>query len=153
MKKETIIQNDYTSLIALEAMIESSMKTIGGRRVMLCSDVAKLYHVTAEYLYKQVAKNKDRFPKTFMFKLNSKEQVMYKGEKYLYVFTEQGILMAGGQLKSEQAIKIHLQLIRYFVQLFNQALKNKSIMEKLEPHIKGEKIFDVLKQMLKKHNI
>lgn len=147
MNKKGNSKNDFTSLIALEAMIENSMKSIRDKRVMLTSDVAKLYHVTPEYLYKQVMKSKDRFPKTFMFKLNLKELHMYKGEKYPYVFTEQGILMAGGRLKSEQAVKIHVQMIRYFVQLFNQALKEKALIEKLEVLTKGEKIFDVLKEM------
>jgi len=148
MKKS--LKTDYTSLIALEAMIEISIKTVRGKRIMLSSDVAKLYHVTPEYLHKQVSKNIDCFPKTFMFKLNSKELAAFKGEKFPYAFTEQGILMAGGKLKSEQAIKIHVQLIRYFVQLFNQALNNKSLLEKLESLTDGEEIFDVLKQMLKK---
>ncbi|TAL63375.1 MAG: ORF6N domain-containing protein [Bacteroidetes bacterium] len=153
MKRETITQNDYTSLIALEAMIESSMKKIRGKQVMLSSDVAKLYHVTPEYLHKQVKKNIDRFPKEFMFKLNLKELAMFKEEKFPFVFTEQGILMTGGSLKSEQAIKIHVQLIRYFVQLFNQAVKDVSLMEKIETLTKGEEIFDALKKMLKKQNL
>ena len=144
------LKNDSTSLIALEAMIESSMKTIRGKRVMLSSNVAEIYHVSAEYLHKQVSRNIDCFPKTFMFKLNSKELALIKGEKFPYAFTEQGILMAGGKLKSEQAIKIHVQLIRYFVQLFNHVLNTKSLLEKLESLTEGEEIFDVLKQMLKK---
>lgn len=117
---------------------------------MLSSDVAKLYRVTPEYLHKQLKKNIDRFPKEFMFKLKPKALSSFKEEKFPHVFTEQGILMVGGSLKSEQAIKIHVQLIRYFVQLFNQTLKDVSLLKKLEPHIKGEKIFDVLKEMFKK---
>ncbi len=144
------IKKDYTSLIALEAMINSNMKTIRGKQVMLNSDVAKLYHVSPEYLHKQVMKNIDRFPREFMFKLNPKELVMYKDEKFPNAYTEQGILMAGGRLESEQAIKIHLQMIRYFCSLFNQVLNDLSLLEKLEALTKDEKIFDVLKQMLKK---
>ena len=150
MNKKENPKNDYTSLIALEAMIESSMKTIRGEKLMLNSDVAKLYHVSQEYLHKQVKKNIDCFPKEFMFKLNSKEQALFKEEKYPYVFTEQGILMAGGKLKSEQAIKIHVQFVRYFVQLFNQALNEKSLLKTLESLTEGEEIFDTLKQMIKK---
>lgn len=82
-----------------------------------------------------------------MFKLNQKELALFKDEKFPYVFTEPGILMAGGNLKSEQAIKIHIQFIRYFVQLYNQALNNISLLEKIEPLTKGEKIFDVLKEI------
>lgn len=150
MEKRINDKNDYTSLIAIEAMIESSMKTIRGMRVMLSSDVAKLYHVTPEYFYKQVQKNIDRFPKEFLFKLKSNELVMFKEEKFPYVFTEQGILMSGGILKSEQAIKIHVQMLRHFMQLFNQATKQSDLIKKLDALTKGEKIFDTLKEMLKK---
>ena len=143
-------QNDYTSLIALEAMIESSMKIIRDKHAMLCSDVAKLYHVTPDYLLKQVKKNADRFPKEYFFKLKPKEKLSFPTEKYPYAFTEHAILMLGGVLKNEEAIKIHIQVIRHFVKLFNQALKDVTLLEKLEPHIKDDKIFDVLKEMLKK---
>ena len=114
------LRNDSTSLIVLEAMSESCMKTIRGKRVMLSSNVAEIYPVSVEYLHKQVSRNIDCFTKTFMFIFNSKELAVNKGEKFPYAFIEQGILMAWGKLKSEQAIKIHVQLIRYFVQLFNQ---------------------------------
>ena len=145
------IKKDYTSLIALEALIESSMKVIRSKRVMLSSDVAKLYHVSQEYLYKQVNKNLDCFPKDFMFKLNAKEQALFKGEKFHYVYTEQGILMAGGKLNSEQAIKIHMQLISYFIQLFDKAIKDMPLMEKLQPLIGEEKILKILKEMMKEN--
>lgn len=51
-----------------------------------------------------------RFPSDFMAELN-------KGE---YVFTEPGILMLGGLLKSERAIKAHLQFIDYFIHLAHE---------------------------------
>lgn len=139
--------NDSTSFIALEAMVERNMKTIRGKRAMRSSDVAKLYHVSQEYLHKQVSKNIDCFPKTFMFKLNPREQAMFAREKFPYAFTEQGILMAGGKLKSKQAIKIHIQFIRYFVQLFNQALKDVTLKEELEKLTKDERVFDILSKM------
>lgn len=143
-------KNNYTSLIALEAMMNSNMKTIRAQQVMLGTDVAKLYGVSLEELNKQIKKNSHRFPKEFMFKLTPEELAVFKGEKFPCVFTEQGILMTGGTLKSEQAIKIHVQLVRYFVQLFNQALNDIALSKELEPMIKDEKIFEVLKQMAKK---
>lgn len=142
-------ENDYTSLIALEAMIESSFKTIRGKRVMLCSDVAKLYRVSPDVLLKQVKKNIDRFPEEYFFKLKANEEKLFQTEKYPYAFTEHTILMMGGVLKSKEAREIHIQVICYFVQLFNRALKDASMLQKIEPHIKGDKIFDVLKEMLK----
>ena len=140
-------EKDYTSLIALEAMMNYHMKTIRGQQVMLGTDVAKLYGVDTEELYKEIKKRFNRFPNEFMFKLTAKELVKFNGEKFPYAFTESGIIMAGGSLKSEQAIKIHIQLINYFVELFNRALNDASLSKKLGPIIKDEKIFNVLKQI------
>ena len=144
---KTPLKDDSTSFIALEAMIECSMKTIRGKRAMLSSDIAKLYHVSPEYLHKQVSKNMDCFPKSFMFKLNPKELAMFDEEKFPYAFTEPGILMAGGKLKSEQAVKIHIQFIRYFVHLFNQALKDVTLNKELGKLTNDEKVFDLLIRM------
>ncbi|MCK5583950.1 MAG: ORF6N domain-containing protein, partial [Elusimicrobiales bacterium] len=40
---------------------------------ILDSDLAKLYEVTTKRLNEQVKRNKDRFPKDFMFRLNEQE--------------------------------------------------------------------------------
>lgn len=55
--------------------------------------------------------------------------------------------MAGGKLKSKQAIKIHVQFVRYFVQLFNQALNDANLSEELRELFQGESIFEVLQAM------
>ena len=72
-------------------MIENNMKTIRGKRAMLHSDLAKLYQVSPEYLNKQVSKNSDCFPETFLLKLTPQELNAFKGEAFPYAFTEQGI--------------------------------------------------------------
>ncbi len=38
-----------------------------------------------------------------------------------YAFSEPGIIMLGGLLKSERAIKAHVQFIDYFVRLANES--------------------------------
>lgn len=153
MMTKVIVQNDYTSLIALEAMVNDGMKTIRGKRVMLHSDIAKLYSVSPEYLRKQVIKNITRFPEDFMIELTPDELSLQKAEIFPFAYSESGILMAGGLLKGRQAIKIHLQLMSYFVQLFNQVLSDSSLSEKLENHTKDEEIFVLLKKMLKRQNL
>jgi hypothetical protein len=76
----------------------------------------------------QVKRNADRFPDDFVFLLNDaeKEQVVancdhlqnLKFSRNLpYAFTEHGALMAANLLKSEQAAKISVYVVRAFVKL------------------------------------
>ena len=71
---------------------------------MLDHDLAHLYQVTTGNLNKAVKRNRERFPRDFMFRLNEKEYdslrfqsgILKRGEhsKYLpYVFSEQGVAM------------------------------------------------------------
>jgi hypothetical protein len=142
--------NDYTSLIAIEAMIESSMRAIRDKRVMLCNDVAKMYHVSPDHLLKQVKKNIDRFPAEYFFKLKPKEKVLFQAGEFPYAFTEHAILMLGGVLKNKEAIKVNVQFIRYFMQLFEKVSNDKFLSQDFARLTEGEAIFDVLKQMVKK---
>lgn len=49
--------------------IEQSIHVIRGQRVMLDSDLAKLYGVPTYRLNEQVSRNKDRFPEDFAYQL------------------------------------------------------------------------------------
>ena len=53
--------------------IEQTILVIRGHRVMLDSDLAKLYGVTTFNLNKAVKRNIDRFPDDFMFRLSAQE--------------------------------------------------------------------------------
>lgn len=64
---------------AVEA-IEAMIYTIRGHRVMLDSDLAKLYGVETKRLNEQVKRNADRFPADFMFKLTSEEHDVLKSQ-------------------------------------------------------------------------
>ena len=50
--------------------IISQIYIIRGRKVMLDSDLARIYGVTTARLNQQVRRNKDRFPVDFMFELS-----------------------------------------------------------------------------------
>lgn len=106
---------------------------------MLDSDLADFYNVSTSRLNEQVKRNIERFPEDFMFQLtdiefdNLKSQNVTssltsqnatlkdnrgKHRKYLpYVFTEQGVAGLSGVLKSETASKIHIEIIRTFVEM------------------------------------
>jgi hypothetical protein len=49
--------------------IQQSILLIRGKRVMLDSDLAKLYGVSTKRLNEQVERNRDRFPEDFIFQL------------------------------------------------------------------------------------
>ncbi len=53
--------------------IESTILLLRGHRVMLDSDLAKLYGIDTGALNRAVKRNLDRFPSDFMFELNPAE--------------------------------------------------------------------------------
>ena len=86
---------------------------------MLDADLAELYGVETKYLTRQVRSNISRFPQDFMFRLNKEEFLRCKfvtsnrgGRRYLpYAFTEQGIAMLSGILRSARAIEVNIAIM------------------------------------------
>ena len=52
--------------------------------------------------------------------------------KLPYVFTEQGVAMLAGVLKSEKAIQVNIEIMRTFVLLRKMALQYSEISDKIE---------------------
>ena len=61
------------SVLVPRERIEQTILVIRGHRVMLDTDLAKLYGVTTFNLNKAVKRNGDRFPEDFMFRLSAQE--------------------------------------------------------------------------------
>ena len=113
--------------------IENLIYEIRGKQVMLASDVAKLYQVETKALNQVVKRNLNRFPEDFCFQLtleeaqevSSRSQIVTLNRsgnnrgnniKYLpYVFTEHGVMMLSGLLKSDIAAKVNVAIIKAFV--------------------------------------
>ena len=106
--------------------IKSRILTIRGVQVMLDRDIAELYDVETKVLNQAVKRNAERFPEDFMFRLTKDEclrsQIVTLNErrgkhlKYLpYAFTENGVAMLSGVLRSPMAIDVNLRIIRAFV--------------------------------------
>ena len=55
------------------ARVEQAILLVRGEKVILDSDLAKLYGVTTKRLNEQVKRNRERFPDDFMFQLTSEE--------------------------------------------------------------------------------
>ncbi len=119
--------------------IQNLIYEIRGIKVLLDSDLVKLYGVETFNLNKAVKRNIGRFPKDFMFQLTKEEyeSLIFQngisksqrgGRRFMpYVFTEQGVAMLSSVLNSEQAIAINIQIMRTFVQLKQFALENKEL--------------------------
>lgn len=98
--------------------IEKRILAVRGRQVMLDEDLADLYGVETRVLVQQVRRNEKRFPADFTFQLSTQEYgnlksqfVMSSGghggrRKRPLVFTEQGIAMLSGVLRSDRAIAV-----------------------------------------------
>ena len=138
-------------VIKQDIKIGDMIYEIRGKQVMIDSDLAKLYNIETKSLKRQVNRNKERFPMVFCFKLTKEEYYKIlrrqngtleleqgKYSKYLpYVFTEQGVAMLSGVLRSETAINVSVKIINAFVamrhfiksNLVNQKYINDIVLE------------------------
>jgi len=140
--------------------IVSKILMIRGKRVMLDRDLANLYEVDTRQLTRQVRRNIDRFPDDFMFQLTREElqNLMCQfgtsswggNRKFPYVFTEQGVAMLSGVLRSKRAIQVNIQIMRAFIQLKRLLLTNVGLKRKIdEMEKKYDKQFGIVFQAIK----
>jgi hypothetical protein len=132
------------SVIPVE-LIERRIYLIRGFKVMLDRHLAELYQVETSYLNRQVKRNIDRFPADFMFQLNAKESESLRcqfgisnaagrgGRRYLpYAFTQEGVAMLSGVLRSERAVLVNVAIMRAFVRLREILISNKDLASRLD---------------------
>lgn len=129
------------SIIPLE-LIENKILLVRGKKVLLDRDLAVLYDVTTGNLNKAVTRNIERFPEDFMFTLNKQEfddLIFQNGtsswggtRKLPRVFTEQGVAMLSGILKSTRAVQVNIAIMRAFVHMRELLMGNNEIVLKLE---------------------
>ena len=121
------------------AVIQNKIIEVRGQKVILDSDIAKLYGVETRVLKQAVNRNIERFPPDFMFELNDSEFAYLKqvqrpassgrgGSRYKpYAFTEQGVAMLSSVLSSPAAIQVNINIVRAFVEMrsfINRAVLN-----------------------------
>jgi hypothetical protein len=129
MSSQTAIVSAYN--------IAPLIRSIRGMRVILDTDLAKLYGVETRAFNQAVKRNQGRFPEDFMFELTQEEvlgisqsvtsqpdagsvplrsQIVISkagrgGRRYLaFAFTEHGALMAATVLNSSRAVAISLYI-------------------------------------------
>jgi hypothetical protein len=131
--------------------VERAIILMRGEKVILDSDLARLYGVSTARLNQQVNRNLGRFPGDFMFRLTEEEfknlilqnATSKKGRggrrKLPYAFTEHGAIMAANVLNSQRAVQASVQVVRAFIQLRRMFASNAELVRKLE---KLEKKYD-----------
>ncbi len=127
--------------------IKKKIYTIRGKQVMLDSDVASLYNSETRIINQVVKRNLKRFPERFCFRItleelqNLKSQFVissfaqengYGGRRKLpLVFTEQGIAMLSGLLKTEVAIQVSINIMDAFIEMRRFLKSNEQVFERL----------------------
>ncbi len=130
---------------------------------ILDRDLAKLYQVETAQLNRQVKRNAARFPDDFMFQLTEEEVNNLKCQNGIsswggdrralpHAFTEQGIAMLAGLLRSEMAIRTNVAIMRAFVAMRRFISVNSGMfqrIERLEQHqlLTDQKMEQVLQRM------
>jgi len=116
-------------LIVTRDQIQNMVRVVRGQRVMLDSDLARLYGVPTKRLNEQVARNRNRFPDDFAYQLTQQEVAFLRsqiatsrrgwgGRRNLpWVFTEHGVAMLSSVLNSPTAVRVNIEIMRAFVQL------------------------------------
>jgi phage regulator Rha-like protein len=123
--------------------VDSRILILRHQRVILDSDLAELYGVSAKQLNQQIKRNRDRFPTDFMFQLTAKENDSLRsqivtskkgrgGRRYPpYAFTEHGAIMAATVLNSARAVEMSVFVVRAFVRMREMLAKNRQLAAKI----------------------
>lgn len=122
--------------------IERVILLLRGHKIILDRDLATMYGVSTRDLNKAVSRNIERFPDDFMLQLTRSEFNDLKFQfgtsswggtrKLPRAFTEQGIAMLSGVLRSSRAIQVNIAIMRAFVKLRELAASHKELAAKLE---------------------
>ncbi len=144
MAKDDSVAKSGNQQLPVENKVESLIRVIRGQQVMLDRDLAELYGVETRRLNEQVKRNIERFPEDFMFQLTKEEFENWKSQfatsnsivmgarKRPYAFTEQGVAMLSGVLKSSTAVEANIRIMRAFVSMRHFMVNNAAIFRRLE---------------------
>ena len=123
-------------------VVQNLIYEIRGKRVMLDSDLARLYQVETKALNQAVKRNIKRFPPDFMFQLTTEEvssmrsQIVTAYQRNTsappFAFTEQGVAMLSGLLKSDVAIAANIAIMRAFVRVREYLMTTSTLSAELK---------------------
>ena len=141
-KKEQEQTTNMIPVVAETKDIKSLIYVVRGQQVMLDSDLAIIYQVETKVFNQAVSRNIERFPENFRFQLTKEEfdtlrsQIATSdgrgGRRYRpYMFTEQGIAMLSGVLRSDVAVQASIRIMNTFVEMRRFIAKNALLFEKV----------------------
>ncbi len=144
--------------------IGSKILWLRQEKVLLGADLAELYGVETRVLNQAVKRNIERFPADFMFRLTGKEVELLVSQNVIphpgrlggalpYAFTEQGVAMLSGVLKSPRAVAVNIEIMRAFVQLRGMLASDAALSRKLAALERRydeqfKIVFDAIRQMM-----
>jgi hypothetical protein len=124
----------------VEVSCERTILLIRGHKAILDRVLASLYGVATRDLNKTVSRNLDRFPDDFMMQLTRSEFSNLKSQfgtsswggtrKLPRAFTEQGVAMLSGVLRSKRAVQANFAVMRAFVRLRGMIASNKELSKR-----------------------
>ena len=147
--------------------VEETILYIRGERVIIDSDLAKLYGVQTKTLNQAIKRNRHRFPEDFLFKLNDDEKhevvtncdhlIKLKYSNTLpYAFTEYGTIMAATVLNTDRAIHMSVFVVRAFVKLRKAMSVQTQLINKINKlekktvnhDVQIKALFDAVRQLI-----
>jgi len=135
--------------------------TIRGLRVVLDTDLARLYGTTTKVFNQAIKRNAGRFPKDFAFQLTKEEAGVLRSQivtldrggthgdgnlksqsvtsslghggvrKLPWAFTEHGAVMAANVLRSPKAVAMSVYVVRAFMLMREELMTSAVIMRRL----------------------
>ena len=158
----------YKTRLTPVRRIEEMIFLVRGQRVMLDSDLAKIYGVTTGALNQSLKRNPERFPGDFAFQVTKAEFAVLISQSVIsklgrggrtkqpWVFTEHGALMLGNVLNSQTAMEANVRVVRAFVLMREQLTATKELASKLadlEKQVGGHdaainNLFEAIRQLI-----
>jgi hypothetical protein len=122
--------NDMSNELPLQVdQIGSLIRTIRGQKVILDTDLARIFGVPTFRFNEAIKRNRERFPPDFLFQLTQAEHEALTSQIAMskvgrggrrtspYAFTENGTIMAANVLNSPAAVRMSVFVVRAFVQM------------------------------------
>ena len=162
-KKSSSSHRRGASSAIVVSPVERKIRIIRAQKVILSTDLAKLYRVEPRVLVQAVKRNINRFPRDFMFQLTAAEKRNLKSQLVIsswggqrvapFAFTEQGVAMLSSVLRSERAVKANIAIMRAFVRLREMLVNHEELRQKIEQmekryDAKFQIVFATIKEML-----
>jgi hypothetical protein len=104
---------DNTTLIALDSFLADHKLFIRNKPLICDLSLAELLQTNVKLLRRKVSTNLSRFPDDFMNLLSEEESNQFIGTKY--AFSELGVFMMTGIIKTDRAAKISIAMVELLV--------------------------------------